>query len=63
MSLLTELVFQFGGVCYKHPAPNGADLMARRKKKSRTRIRPTDELRCEYDLSQLKGGVRGKYLR
>jgi hypothetical protein len=24
--------------------------------------KPTDELRREYDLSKLKGGVRGKYL-
>jgi hypothetical protein len=25
--------------------------------------RNDDELRSEYDLSQLKGGVRGKYLK
>ena len=25
--------------------------------------RPDDELRPEYDLSKLKGGVRGKYYR
>ena len=25
--------------------------------------KPSDELRPEYDLSQLKGGVRGKYHR
>ena len=24
--------------------------------------RPSDELRAEYDLAELKGGVRGKYL-
>ena len=30
--------------------------------KKRTGARkPTDELRREYDLSKLKGGVRGKY--
>jgi hypothetical protein len=29
-------------------------------KKASTR-RQTDELRAEYDLSKLKGGVRGKY--
>jgi hypothetical protein len=31
------------------------------KKESTTK--PNDELRPEYDLSQLKGGVRGKYYR
>jgi hypothetical protein len=30
------------------------------KKRTETRKR-TDELRREYDLSKLKGGVRGKY--
>jgi len=25
--------------------------------------KPSDDLRPEYDLSQLKGGVRGKYYR
>jgi hypothetical protein len=32
-----------------------------KKKKKSHKNRPTDELRSEYDLSQLKGGVRGKY--
>ncbi|MBI4670188.1 MAG: hypothetical protein HY741_00780 [Chloroflexi bacterium] len=32
------------------------------KKKTNTRIE-TDELRPEYDLSKLKGGVRGKYAK
>jgi len=31
------------------------------KKKTEKRERP-DELRREYDLSKLKGGVRGKYI-
>jgi len=31
------------------------------KKASLTR--PSDDLRAEYDLSRLKGGVRGKYYR
>ncbi|MFI5091874.1 MAG: hypothetical protein ACHQIK_00370 [Candidatus Acidiferrales bacterium] len=31
------------------------------KKKAEQRERP-DELRREYDLSKLKGGVRGKYV-
>jgi hypothetical protein len=26
-------------------------------------VKPGDTLRKEYDLSQLKGGVRGKYFR
>jgi hypothetical protein len=26
-------------------------------------VKPKDELRREYDLSRLKGGVRGKYYR
>jgi hypothetical protein len=26
-------------------------------------VKPNDELRREYDLSRLKGGVRGKYYR
>jgi hypothetical protein len=26
-------------------------------------VKPRDELRREYDLSRLKGGVRGKYYR
>jgi hypothetical protein len=26
-------------------------------------VKPKDELRQEYDLSRLKGGVRGKYYR
>jgi hypothetical protein len=29
--------------------------------KKAVRRRPDDELRPEYDLSKLKGGVRGKY--
>jgi hypothetical protein len=30
----------------------------------KTRVnRPSDDLRAEYDLTQLKGGVRGKYYR
>jgi hypothetical protein len=31
--------------------------------KKATPKRPGDDLRAEYDLSQLKGGVRGKYYR
>ncbi len=31
--------------------------------KKATAKRTNDELRAEYDLSQLKGGVRGKYYR
>ena len=31
-------------------------------KKPRTR-KPTDELRPEYDLSKLRGGVRGKHFK
>ena len=30
-------------------------------KKRSERRKPTDELRREYELSKLKGGVRGKY--
>ena len=29
--------------------------------KKTSRKKPNDDLRSEYDLSQLKGGVRGKY--
>jgi hypothetical protein len=31
--------------------------------KKKTANRKTDELRPEYDLNKLKGGVRGKYYR
>ena len=31
-------------------------------KKTRNKQRKSDELRPEYDLSKLSGGVRGKYL-
>jgi hypothetical protein len=31
--------------------------------KRATAKNPSDDLRAEYDLSQLKGGVRGKYYR
>ena len=31
--------------------------------KKATEKRPDNDLRAEYDLSQLKGGVRGKYYR
>jgi hypothetical protein len=29
----------------------------------KARKRPSSDLRTEYDLSQLRGGVRGKYLQ
>jgi hypothetical protein len=31
--------------------------------KKATAAKPSDDLRPEYDLSQLKGGVQGKYYR
>ena len=31
--------------------------------KKERKIDPKDELRPEYDLAQLKGGVRGKYVK
>ena len=39
--------------------------MGRRVKvmKKRSTKEPDDDLRPEYDLSRLKGGVRGKYFR
>jgi hypothetical protein len=47
---------------------SGLSVPARRRgaseiimKKASEKKRPPDELRREYDLSKLKGGVRGKY--
>ncbi|TFH12250.1 MAG: hypothetical protein E4H02_13210 [Lentisphaerales bacterium] len=31
--------------------------------KKETRVKSVDDLRSEYDFSQLKGGVRGKYAK
>jgi len=31
--------------------------------KKESNIKPTDDLRSEYDFSKLKGGVRGKYAK
>ena len=31
--------------------------------KNKIEIEPNDELRPEYDFSQLKGGVKGKYVQ
>jgi hypothetical protein len=38
-------------------------MMARLNRTTKTNGRGKNELRAEYDLASLKGGVRGKYYR
>ncbi len=37
-------------------------LVGKESLMKKTDVEPEDELRPEYDFSQLKGGVRGKYV-
>lgn len=56
-------------VCYKHSAPSGARTRRHQLSENANNMKKasakknSDDLRPEYDLSTLKGGVRGKYYR